>query len=164
MNLRHLHASQAAKLFAQPHQHGALTRRQFLQAGAGAAALAVSASFVRPQLVQAGPLQGGAPILPRPIPYGTQFLSPDPTVFHAEAPGYPLPNPPFDTDPATNDPSTITDFNGSVGIVFVGGQGTRIDRVTKEQQQLYWEVDMRFMVGEYVGQDGRHRQGTFGFV
>ena len=80
------------------------------------------------------------------------------------SPGYPLPNPPFDTNPAISDPATITDFNGSVGLMFVGGMGTRRDLVTNQTTSLYWEVDMRFMVGEYVGQDGQHRHGTFGFV
>jgi hypothetical protein len=101
---------------------------------------------------------------PQPIPYGTPFLFPDPTIFHVEAPGYPLPNPPFDTNPATNDPSTITDFNGSVGLVYVGGQGTHHDLTTGETRTLYWEVDMRFMDGQYIGKDGRQRHGTFGFI
>jgi TAT (twin-arginine translocation) pathway-exported protein len=163
MNIQHLRALQAAQLFARPHRHGALTRRQFLKAGGAATALAVSSGIGLPQAVGAAS-QKKSPADPRPIPYGTPFLFPDPTIFHVEAPGYPLPNPPFDTNPATNDPSTITDFNGFVGLVFVGGQGTHHDLVTDRTETLYWEVDMRFMVGEYVGKDGRHHHGTFGFV
>jgi len=49
MNLRHLHASQAASLLTRPHQHGDLTRRQFLKSGATAAALAVGAGLGYPQ-------------------------------------------------------------------------------------------------------------------
>ncbi|GAC1564328.1 MAG: hypothetical protein NVS2B7_38260 [Herpetosiphon sp.] len=101
---------------------------------------------------------------PRPIPYGTQFIPNNPTVFHVQAPGYPLPNPPFDTDPATNNPATITDFNGVVGLGYVGGQGTHYDVTSGQTSQVYWEVDMRFMVGAYIGQDGGHYHGTFGFV
>jgi len=29
---------------------------------------------------------------------------------------------------------------------------------------LYWKSDLRFMDGEYIGVDGRHRQGAFVFV
>lgn len=175
MNVTQIQARQAAQLVAAPHQHGALTRRQFLQTGATAAALATASSLALPQTARAAsrPVHalGSAPVLakkspadPKPIPYGTPFLYPDPTIFHVQAPGYPLPNPPFDTDPATNDPSTIYDFNGSVGLAYVGGQGTHHDRVSHVTQQVYWEVDLRFMVGEYVGKDGRHRHATFGFV
>lgn len=160
MNMTRVRSISAA-LMARPHRHGALTRRQFLQAGAGAAAatLAVATGLGR-QTAWAAPSGSD----PQPIPYGTQFLGPAGPLFHVEAPGYPLPNPPFDTNPATNDPSTITDFNGFVGLVYVGGQGTRRDRVTGATAELYWECDMRFMVGEYVGKDGHHRHGTFGFV
>jgi TAT (twin-arginine translocation) pathway signal sequence len=163
MNIRHLRALQAASLLTRPHQHGALTRRQFLKAGATAAAVAVGSSLGHPQAVWADS-DHKSPRDPRPIPYGTPFLFPDPTIFHVQAPGYPLPNPPFDTNPATNDPATITDFNGFVGLAYVGGQGTHHDLVTDQTASLYWEVDMRFMVGEYVGQDGRHHHATFGFV
>ena len=101
---------------------GAFTRRQFLKAGGAATALAVGSGLGLSQPAWAAPRTSSAD--PRPIPYGTPFLFPDPTIFHVEAPGYPLPNPPFDTNPATSDPSTITDFNGFVGLVYVGGQGT----------------------------------------
>jgi hypothetical protein len=107
--------------------------------------------------------QCGPPIRDR-FHTAAPFLFPDLTLFHAEAPGYPLPNPPFDTDPANADPSTITDFNGAVGLVYVGGQGTHHNLLTGEIKTLYWEVDLRFMTGQYVGYDGRLHTGTFGFV
>jgi hypothetical protein len=163
MNIRHLRASQVTTLLTRPHQHGGLTRRQFLKAGATAAAVAVGSGLGQPRDAWADS-DHKSPRDPRPIPYGTPFLFPDPTLFHVQAPGYPLPNPPFDTNPATNDPATITDFNGFVGLAYVGGQGTHHNLVTGQTASLYWEVDMRFMVGEYVGQDGRHHHATFGFV
>lgn len=150
--------SLSAALLSRPHRHGALTRRQFLQAGA--AALAAGAGLGRTRTAWASPPASA----PRAIPYGSEFLGPGGPLLHVEAPGYPLPNPPFDTDPAHADPSTITDFNGFVGLVYVGGQGTRRDRTTGETAELYWEVDLRFMVGEYVGHDGHHHHGTFGFI
>ena len=124
MNLQQLRSQQAARLFARPHQHGALTRRQFLQAGLIAAA---GVSLAQTKAVWAAAPLKPASADPRPIPYGTPFLFPDPTIFHVEAPGYPLPNPPFDTNPATNNPATITDFNGAVGLAYVGGHGTHHD-------------------------------------
>jgi hypothetical protein len=161
MNMTRVRTLSAA-LLSRPHRHHGLTRRQFLQAGASAAAVALAAGtgLDRPRVALAAPTAAA----PRPIPYGSQFLGPAGPVFRVEAPGYPLPNPPFDTDPAHADPSTITDFNGFVGLVFVGGQGTRRDLKTGQTSDLYWEVDMRFMAGEYVGMDGRHHHGTFGFV
>ena len=160
MNVQQLRGQQAARLFARPHRHGSLTRRQFLKAGlvaaAGAGLAQVNAVWA------AAPRKATAD--PRPIPYGTPFLFPDPTIFHVEAPGYPLPNPPFDTNPATNNPATITDFNGVVGLAYVGGHGTHHDLVNGQTSSLYWECDMRFMVGEYVGQNGHHHHGTFGFI
>jgi hypothetical protein len=162
MNIRHLRALQATSLLTRPHQHGALTRRQFLKAGATAAALAVGSGLGHPQSVRAEE-DHKSPRDPRPIPYGTQFFAPaNTTLFHVETPGYPLPG--LDTNPATHDPSTITDFNGLVGLMYVGGQGTHHDLVTHQTASLYWEVDMRFMVGQYIGKDGRHHHGTFGLV
>ena len=58
------------------------------------------------------------------------------------------------------DPSTITDFNGFIGVGdFTGGTGK-----DQANQTLYWKSDLRFMDGEYIGVDGRHRQGAFVFV
>ncbi len=61
------------------------------------------------------------------------------------------------------DPSSITDFNGFVGVADVQGTGTahNPDGTT---ETLLFDTDMRFMSGVYVGQDGRTHKGTFGFV
>jgi hypothetical protein len=61
------------------------------------------------------------------------------------------------------DPSSITDFNGFVGVAEVQGTGTGTnpDGTT---ETLLFDTDMRFMSGVYVGQDGRVHKGTFGFV
>ena len=97
---------------------------------------------------------------PKPIPGGLQFLFPDPTVFHVLAPGYPGSG----LDPATNDPSVITDFNGYVGVAYLTGMGTHTDRKTGHVSRLPFEVDLRFMKGIYVGTDGKRYDGTFGFI
>jgi hypothetical protein len=156
MNILQLHTMRGESLLARPHHHGSVTRRQFLQGSA----MALAASLGRFDAVAAKGRQ--APAAPRPIPYGTQFLGSDGPLFHVEAPGYPIPG--LDTDPATHNPSTITDFNGFVGLAYVGGQGTHHNLVTDQTMAVYWEVDMRFMVGEYIGKDGHHHHGTFGFV
>jgi len=100
------------------------------------------------------------PVAPQPIPGGLQFLFPDPTVFHVEAPGYPGSG----LLPATNDPSVITDFNGYVGVAYLTGMGTHTDRTSGKVSRLPFEVDLRFMKGVYVGTDGKSYDGTFGFI
>jgi len=43
--------------------------------------------------------------------------------------------------------------------------GVHTDKVTGAVTRgVHWEVDMRFMAGEFVGKDGRHRHGTFGLI
>jgi hypothetical protein len=61
------------------------------------------------------------------------------------------------------DPSSITDFNGFIGVADVQGTGTghNPDGTT---ETLLFDTDMRFMSGVYIGRDGRVHQGTFGFV
>ncbi|SRR5712692_1548837 len=61
------------------------------------------------------------------------------------------------------DPSSIGDFNGAVGVAEVQGTGTATnpDGSTKS---LFFDTDMRFMSGVYVGVDGAVHKGTFGFV
>ena len=61
------------------------------------------------------------------------------------------------------DPSSITDFNGFVGVADVQGTGTATnpDGTT---ETLLFDTDMRLMSGVYVGQDGAVHKGTFGFV
>jgi hypothetical protein len=57
--------------------------------------------------------------------------------------------------PDSEEPSSITDFNGFVGATDIQGTGT---------SGLLFDLDMRFMKGVYVGMDGRVHRGTFGFV
>jgi hypothetical protein len=114
----------------------ALSRRQLLVAGAagGAAAAALfSLPLWTPHLARATP----------PVPSDPQLIPPSlgPFRVHLIGPG--------------QEPSTITDFNGFVGVADVRGTGS---------DGLIFDTDMRFMSGEYIGVDGRHFQGTFGFV
>jgi len=124
------------------HRH-APSRRQFLAAGAGLGAAGVLGT----QVIGAGPaLAAGHAGEPRPIPGGTQFLAPDNTeVFHVFAPG-------------EGEPNTITDFNGFVGVAHITGTGAGANA------GLSFDVDNRFITGEYIALDGRHSNATFGFL
>ena len=57
------------------------------------------------------------------------------------------------------EPSSITDFNGFVGVAHVQGTGT-----DNSGNTLFWDTDLRFMHGVYQGTDGRIHSGTFAFV
>lgn len=113
----------------------ALSRRQVIASAASGTALALGASLWAPDVAEAASHTSTSP---RPIP---EVLIPG-TSFHVLSPG-------------SEEPSTITDFNGFVGATDIQGKGT---------DGLLFDVDMRFMQGVYVGLDGRVHRGTFGFV
>jgi hypothetical protein len=99
-------------------------------------------------------LGGAAPL---PIPGG--FANPTGRPFiHFNFPGPADASPPFG-----NDPSTITDFNGFIGVANVRGTGTGTDS-TGATSTLYFTVDVRFMTGLYQGVDGNLHQATFAEV
>src|SRR3990172_10873367 len=98
----------------------ALSRREFIKL-AGINALALGAALYFPRRASA---HGSGP---NPIPGGIQPFGPGTTVYHVLLPGYP----PFGSpNPAENDPSLVTDFNGHVGLAYVQGMGTRTDKST----------------------------------
>jgi len=133
----------------------ALSRRQLLVGSAGVVGAAVASPFGTALAKAAAPGTGQ----PNPIPGGTQIDGLG--FFHFYFPT--TSNPVGATTVVENgsgDPSTITDFNGFIGLGdFAGGTGKDQSNTT-----LYWAADVRFMDGEYVGTDGRHRQGAFAFV
>jgi len=123
----------AAGRLGSHHRHG-FSRRQFMAAGAGA--------VLGTQLLGRGVAQGArTPGTPRPIPGGFELEG---TLFHVVFPGQ-------------GEPNTITDFNGFVGVGVVDGHGTGTD------SGRAFEVDNRFIVGEYVATDGKHYNADFGF-
>jgi hypothetical protein len=134
----------------------ALSRRQFVGRAAALAGVAAGSTLGLPGIARAaGPGQGQ----PRPIPGGTTIDGLG--LFHFYFPTSPNPVGSPDTiESGRGDPSTITDFNGFIGVgEWSGGTG-------KDQSgnTLYWGADLRFMDGEYVGLDGRRRVGAFAFV
>jgi hypothetical protein len=54
--------------------------------------------------------------------------------------------------------STITDFNGFVGVAQLTGTG----KATGFAAPINFSVDNRFLMGQFVGVDGRVHQGLFG--
>ena len=123
------------------HRH-APSRRQFLAAGAG---LGV-AGFIGAQVAGATPaLAASRAGDPRPIPGGIQPFGPGTEVFHVFFPG-------------TGEPITITDFNGFAGVAHIQGAGAG------GNAGMTFDVDNRFMTGEYIALDGRHFNATFGFL
>jgi hypothetical protein len=133
-----------SRLFERPS-----TRRTFLGRTAGAAGL-LAASGLVPRARANGCGE------PKPIPGGINV----PPFIHILLPGYPG----FGMDPATNDPSVITDFNGHIGLAYVRGMGTHTDLQTGAESRLPFEVDLRFMKGEYVDAGGRHMHGAFALI
>jgi hypothetical protein len=126
----------------------AVSRRAFLRGTAGAAGLALGSGLLR-QLPASAARPGTGQ--PNPIPGGIQPVPGGP-VFHVFLPG------------AGSEPSTITDFNGSVGVGVVQGTWSATGSPTGGVSSGVWEADMRFMKGLFVGTDGLRRQGTFGFI
>jgi hypothetical protein len=89
---------------------------------------------------------------PKAIPGGFTF-PPLTEVFHNFAPNV--------FDPPNTDRSGIFDFNGHIGYAIIDGTGTGLNTQTNTATPLAFEVDLRFMTGEYVSVDGKHRHSTF---
>lgn len=117
----------------------AVSRGGFIRTTAGVTGAVLGADLWLPALAR----DDRSASLPKPIPQGG--IGGDFRVF-VFGPG--------------NEPSTITDFNGFIGVTDVQGMATN----TSTGERLLVDTDMRFMQGVYVSVDGRHHQGTFGFV
>jgi hypothetical protein len=130
-----------------PIRRDAQSRRQFLGAAAGAAGLALG---WKPGRALAKP--GGDPV---PIPGGFEIAG---TLFHNFAPG-------FFGEPLDEEPSTITNFNGFVGLAYIDGMCTETNHTTGVVRRLpFLTADMRFMTGVYRDKTGKVRQGAFALV
>jgi hypothetical protein len=142
----------AVSPWGHPHfWQRALSRRQFVRVAGGTAAtgLALGSTVLGPGLSRAW---AGTSTLPLPIKGGIQPFGPNTEVFHLFLPGQ------------GNEPSTIRDFNGLVGLANVAGTGTGTKKKSGESKELAFDVDCRFMQGKYVGRDRLVHTGTFGFV
>jgi hypothetical protein len=122
----------------------AMSRGALLKGAAGVGGAVVTSGLLTPALARAGGHQTAA--APKPVP-------PNPALggFHIYLPG------------ENSEPSAIFDLNGFVGIATVAGKGTATLK-DGSTQTLYFDVDNRFMKGEYVGLDGRMHHATFAFT
>ena len=100
-----------------------MSRRKFIGAAAGTTGAILGAGLWVPKLA----LAAGSD--PNPIPGG--FLP----GFHVFLLG------------EGNEPSTITDFKGFVGVADVQGTGTAINTRTGFHETLHYDTDVRFMQG-----------------
>ena len=99
-------------------------------------------------------LPSGTPIpIPGAIPNFHRDGGPD---IHFQLPG-PADN--TNTGRVGGEPSTITNFNGFIGVAHVQGTGT-----DNHGNTLFWDADLRFMDGVFRGDDGEIHQGTFAEV
>ena len=128
------------------HARHGLPRRAFLGGAAAATGASLGSGLLWPAAGSAAP-RSGQPA-PRPAAATTTISG---VAFHFTffGPGV--------------DPSSITDFNGFVGVADVRGRGTAA-HPDGSTETLLFDTDMRFMTGVYVGVDGAVHQGTFGFV
>ena len=121
------------------HQH--FSRRLFMAGGA-----ALGTGLLLPGQVFAGPPPTGGP---NPTPH---FRTVGGLNFHTGGPFGP-----------GIDASSITDFNGFLGVSDVRGTGLATNPDGSTETLLY-DTDMRFMDGVYRDTNGNVQQGTFGFV
>jgi hypothetical protein len=131
-----------------------MSRRQFAQTAAGTAitGAVVGAGLWKPKQVMAA-----SPSDPIPIPGGTPGLG---GAYHIFGP-----TPDGSLDPIDAEPSTITDFNGFVGLAYIDGMVTRRNTRTSEVRVLPTIFsDMRFMSGVYRAADGKLRRGAFALI
>ena len=134
-----------------------ISRRQFMGTTAAATGIALTSGVWMPELVQAAgtdPLAGlnalgGA--MPNPIRGGVK------TPFGVFIHHHPFPPDPFD-------PQEIGDFDGFVGLIKASGTGTGTDTTTGATTPLLFATDSGFIVGNYVGMDGKTHSGTFAFI
>ena len=122
------------------HVHQHFSRRLFMAGGA-----ALGAGLLLPDQSFAGPPPAGAP---KPT---ANKLAINGLTFSLVSFGQGI------------DASSITDFNGFLGISDVRGSGTATNPDGSKETLLY-DTDMRFMQGVYRDTNGNVQQGTFGFV
>jgi hypothetical protein len=106
-----------------PFWQRALSRRQFTQTSAGVAlaGAALGARLWRPGLAASHRLHEPVPI-PGGFQAGRQTL-------HVFGPG-------LNDNPPDQEPATITDFNGFIGLAYLNGMVTQTNRQTGETRQL----------------------------
>jgi len=129
-----------------------MSRRQFARTAAGTA---VVGATLASGLWRSGLAKATGSNEPLPIPGGIILGG---QTFHVFGPG-------LSGNPPDQEPSTITDFNGFVGLAYLNGMVTRTNMQTGEVDTLpFLFSDMRFMQGVFRDTDGRMHQRAFALV
>src|SRR5215470_4199145 len=126
------------------HVRHALTRRAFMRSITVLAGATAGVSLI-PAVGRAAKPSNNAP-----VPTSNTFTA-NGLTFHVSGFGPGL------------DASSITDFNGFVGVADVQGTGTGTNP-DGSTETLLFDTDMRFISGVYQGADAAVHKGTFGFV
>ncbi len=136
------------------HHHG-LSRRQFLQVGVAALGTAAGIGLSHGTAFAAKPGTG--------IPSQVEGFSPIlQSVFGEEIPFFLPPEvDPFGGADPVADSSTITDFNGFLGLIEADGVNDPSNSSDGEARR--WACDVRFMKGVFRDRQGRAQRGAFGF-
>jgi hypothetical protein len=137
-----------------------LSRRRFLGAAVGTLG-ALGAGLLLPTRARAAGRD------PNPMPGGVGANPTGGPLIHANFPG-PADTPGPGTHPGPgggggNDPSSITDFEGYIGVAAVDGTGTGTNTNTGDTFPLLFDCDLRFMKGVYRSVDGRFLDARFVF-
>jgi hypothetical protein len=147
----------------------AVSRRAFLVASGATVGAVAAADLLRPVAAFASSTSS----LPTPIPNGVMIPGPNgPQLFHLFIPG-PSDNLNGSLDSPGGELISVFDFDGVIGVAAIKGQGTATSGENDDdgdgagdgaRQTLFYDVDMRFMSGQFIDRGGKHRQSTFGFV
>jgi hypothetical protein len=78
--------------------------------------------------------------------------------------GSPAPTDGTGAHPEGRDPSTITNFSGTVGQVDLTFGGTAIDTKTGARASYQFHTDTRFMKGQFLASDEQMHSGAFAFI
>jgi hypothetical protein len=128
-----------------PRAKRSMSRRRFLHAAAGTLG-ALGAGLLCPTPVRAAGRD------PKPIPAVFNFPGPADQMSDG-TPAHP-----------GNDPSSINDFDGYIGVAAMQGTGTGTNTDTGDMTPFLFDSDLRFMQGVYRSLDGRFIEGSLVLV
>jgi hypothetical protein len=139
------------------HATAGISRRSLIVGTAGTLAAGVASATNAIADSEAQSIHSKPLPLPKPIPGGLDI----PPVIHGFVPGPETLTLPFSklTLMGLNvEPSTVTDFQGVTALAYIVGRAIGSDGVRYDL-----ESDVRVFEGQYVGEDGTRREGTFAF-
>jgi hypothetical protein len=142
-----------------------VSRRNLIR---GAAGTALGAGLLRANPAYAGHDDDDHRGIPKPIPHNTSLpFGPGPFHFYFAGPvegtAFATTDP-FGAHSEGRNPSTITDFCGSIGQCDINVSATGVNTVTKATTPYAFHADLRFMSGRFIGTDGDKHQGTLAFI